>query len=179
MWWGYCTQYNRGVRNVRQTDTNINCNFLGRYYSCIDEVYHNLSLNILNHQTYPGMSLDHIYDLFCDGMEDVMSSCIWTHCYGPKDMIEKRNENLRILQSVIFKSVNQFNHFWSLKSELNLNFLLQIFIETAKVSNEKFQCQHLTDIGYQSSSTWFMIQNQWIVSTIILVILLWEKNLST
>ena len=85
-------------------DEDTILNTTEEYYSCIDEVYHNLSVNILNHQTYPGMSLDHIYDLFCDGMEDVMSSCIWTHCYGPKDMIEKRNENLRILQSVIFKS---------------------------------------------------------------------------
>ena len=87
-------------------DEDTVLNTTEEYYSCIDEVYHNLSLSILKHQAYPGMSLDHIYDLFCDGMEDVMSSCIWTQCYGPKDVIEKRNENLRLLQSVI-----SFHHF--------------------------------------------------------------------
>ena len=87
-------------------DEDTVLNTTEEYYSCIDKVYHNLSVNILNHQAYPGVSLDHIYDLFCDGMEDVMSSCIWTQCYGPKDVIEKRNENLRLLQSVI-----SFHHF--------------------------------------------------------------------
>ena len=43
-----------------------------------------------------------IYDLFCDGMKDVMSTCTWilTKCFGRKDMIEKRNRYMRLLQSV-------------------------------------------------------------------------------
>ena len=38
---------------------------------------------------------------------------------------------------------------------------------------EMFQCKHLADVGYQwSSSSWLVAQNKWMVATIILVLLI-------
>ena len=51
-------------------------------------------------------------------------------------------------------------------------------MDTMKVSNdeatiEMFQCKHLADVGYQrSSSSWLITRNKWMVATIILVLLI-------
>ena len=48
-------------------------------------------------------------------------------------------------------------------------------MDTMKVSYdeatiEMFQCKHLADVGYQrSSSSWLVAQNEWIVVTIIVL----------
>ena len=50
----------------------------------------------------PDVSAGGIYDLLCDGMHDIVVKCsiILADCYGPEDMLDMRNGQLKLTQKV-------------------------------------------------------------------------------
>ena len=55
------------------------------------------------------VSASGIYNLLCDGMHDIVVKCsvILADCYGPQDMLDMRNGQLKLTQKV-----NDFAHFF-------------------------------------------------------------------
>ena len=100
MWWGCCYEHNERVSTNKDWNRKkFQFSFIFRFYSCLDGVFHNLSISI-GDQT----SAKHIYDLFCDGVKDVISTCtcFLNECFEPNDMIKMQGKNLQLLQSVSF-----------------------------------------------------------------------------
>ena len=71
-----------------------------RFEACVDQVYHNLSVNIL--KLNKNVSVIQIYDQFCQAMGEYAMNCtkILMNCYTRREMMENRLKNLRIMQSV-------------------------------------------------------------------------------
>ena len=119
MWTRSCGQHNWTVR-FRNLEKNQKIQKLCfRYHDCIDQVNNNMTNRIIDETD---VSASGIYNLLCDGMHDIVVKCsvILADCYGPQDMLDMRNGQLKLTQKV-----SDFAHgVWkSQKSCIRYNFI--------------------------------------------------------
>ena len=99
------TQLNsKKIQNKFKEIQRIKKKLCFRYHDCIDQVNNNMTNRIIDETD---VSASGIYNLLCDGMHDIVVKCsvILADCYGPQDMLDMRNGQLKLTQKV-----NDFAH---------------------------------------------------------------------